>query len=59
MPDFAVIDASSHGVILAGMPLELDKQLAKILSKDWKAIPYIKLMDESLPKDNQRLVPSQ
>ncbi len=51
MPDFALIDASSNGNLMAGLPLELDKQVAKTLGKDWRNVPYIKLLDESLPQD--------
>jgi len=47
-PNFAIADASAHGSILAGMPLEIDKQSAKLLGKDWKEVPHIKLVDESL-----------
>lgn len=46
-PDVAIIDASDYGVLLAGKPLELDKQAAKILGKDWKAIQHLRLIDES------------
>lgn len=47
MPNFAIVDASSKGFLLAGMPLEIDKQSAKLLGEDWKAISHLKLMDES------------
>ncbi len=53
MPDFSIIDASSKGLILAGLPLELDKQAAKLLDKDWRNVPYIKLIDESLSEGNK------
>ena len=45
MPDFAIIDASRQGVILAGLPLEMDKQSAKLLGKEWKSVPYLNLLD--------------
>ena len=48
MPNFAIIDASEKGSIFAGLPLEIDKQAAKLLGLDWKAVPYMKLMDEAL-----------
>ena len=44
-PDFAIIDASSHGLILAGLPFEIDKQSAKLLGKDWKAVSYLNLLN--------------
>lgn len=42
MPNFAVIDASEKGVILAGMPISLDKQAAKLLGMDAKTVPHLK-----------------
>ncbi|MBX4196893.1 DUF362 domain-containing protein [Candidatus Pacearchaeota archaeon] len=47
MPSLGVIDASEQGMILAGQPLEIDKQAAKALGKDWKGVGYIRLVDES------------
>ncbi len=47
LPDLAIIDASDKGSILVGRPLEMDKQAVKLLSKDWKSVPYIRLIDES------------
>jgi len=46
MPDFAVADISENGAIFAGLPLEIDKQSAKYLGKDWRRIPHLKLIDE-------------
>jgi len=48
IPNLALIDASQKGILIAGHPLDADKKAAIILVKDWKAIPYVKLMDESL-----------
>ncbi|MBS3098659.1 DUF362 domain-containing protein [Candidatus Pacearchaeota archaeon] len=48
IPDFAILDASSNSQILAGLPLEMDKQAAKILGMDWKEVPYIKLLNQSM-----------
>ncbi len=53
VPELAVIDASIKGVILAGQPLEMDKQSARALKIDWKSIPHLKLIDESFSDDNQ------
>ena len=50
LPEFAVIDASKKGAILAGLPLDMDKQSAKLLGLEWKNVPYIKLLDESFTK---------
>lgn len=47
MPNFAVIDASQQGQILAGLPLEIDKQAAKTLGREWKSISHIRLVDDS------------
>lgn len=46
MPDFTVIDASEQGSILAGFPLDMDKQAAKLLGKEWKSVQYLRLIDE-------------
>jgi len=48
MPELAIIDASSKGLIFAGQPLEMDKQAAKALGMDWEKIDHLKLIDESL-----------
>ena len=53
IPDFAIIDHSSQGTIMAGLPLELDKQAAKALGKDWRNIPYIKLLDEAFSAEKK------
>lgn len=50
MPQFAVFDASDKGVIFAGVPLEMDKQAAKMLGKEWKSVYHIRLLDESFNK---------
>jgi uncharacterized protein (DUF362 family) len=46
MPDFAVVDASGKGIIMAGLPLDIDKQAAKVLGKDWQRVPYLNLLHE-------------
>ena len=48
MPEFAVIDASAKGSILAGVPIEMDKQGAALLGKDWKAVGYLRLISDSI-----------
>jgi len=50
MPDFALIDASEKGVILAGMPLEIDKQASKLLGIEWKNVPYLRLIEENIER---------
>ncbi len=47
MPDFAIIDASEQGSILAGFPLDMDKQASKLLGKEWKEIQHLRLIDEN------------
>lgn len=47
MPDFAVIDASEHGTILAGLPLSVDKQAAKLLDMDVKTVPHLRIIAEN------------
>ena len=54
MPDFAVVDASDRGIVLAGLPLEIDKQSAKLLGKEWKDVPYIKLLDQTDVKEEKK-----
>jgi uncharacterized protein (DUF362 family) len=51
LPDFAIIDASEHGQILAGKPIEIDKQAAKLLFDDWKQVSHLKLIDESFQQE--------
>jgi uncharacterized protein (DUF362 family) len=48
LPDFSIVDGSEQSVIMAGLPIEIDKQGAKILGKEWKEIPYLKLIDGGL-----------
>jgi uncharacterized protein (DUF362 family) len=50
MPDLAVIDASEQGSILAGVPLDMDFQSAKLLGKDAKAIQHLRLISQSFPE---------
>ena len=50
-PNFAVIDSSDKGFILAGLPFELDKNAAKLLEKNWQMIPYLNLIHENTPKE--------
>lgn len=47
MPNLAVVDASLQGLMLAGQPLEVDKQSAKLLGKEWKSIDHLRLVEES------------
>ncbi len=58
MPDFTLIDASEQGSILAGMPFDMDKQAAKLLGKEWRAIQYLKLIEERFP-EKPALEPNQ
>jgi uncharacterized protein (DUF362 family) len=47
MPDFVIIDASEKGAIVAGKALDADKQAAKLLNKDSKSLPYLRLIEET------------
>ncbi len=47
MPNFAIIDASRQGQILAGLPIDIDKQASKLLGKEWRTIHHLRLIDES------------
>jgi len=47
MPNFAIMDASENGVILAGLPLEIDKQTAKFFQTDWTELQHLRLIEDS------------
>jgi uncharacterized protein (DUF362 family) len=53
MPDFAILDASKNGLILAGQALEMDKKGAKVLGKEWQSVGYLKLVDDSFSTDSE------
>ncbi len=48
MPNFALLELRDKGVLLAGHPLEMDKQAAKLLGMDWRSIGYLRMLDETL-----------
>lgn len=54
IPNFSVIDASAYGQVLAGLPIEIDKQAAKLLNKEWKLIPHLKLISESFSQKPEK-----
>ncbi|MBS3077396.1 DUF362 domain-containing protein [Candidatus Pacearchaeota archaeon] len=54
LPNFSIIDGAEQSVILAGLPLEIDKQGAKLLGKEWKEISYLRLIDESLAEKKEK-----
>jgi uncharacterized protein (DUF362 family) len=54
MPDFALVDASANKLILAGKPLEIDKQGAKILGMDWKEVGHLRLAHESFSVEEMK-----
>ncbi|MEK6928091.1 MAG: DUF362 domain-containing protein [Nanoarchaeota archaeon] len=47
MPDLSIIDASAQGHIILGNPIEIEKQAATLIGKDWRSIQYLRLVDES------------
>lgn len=51
VPQTAIIDASEQGLIMLGDPIEIDKQAAKVLGKDWKQVQHLRLIDETISKD--------
>lgn len=53
MPQLAIIDASSKGVLLAGKPIEMDKQAAKILGINWKDVPYLKIVAQGFSDEEE------
>lgn len=54
MPDFAIIDASEKGALLAGLPLDMDKQAAKLIGMEWKNVGYLRLAEQFPPKPIER-----
>ena len=48
MPNLAIIDASSHGNIIVGVPFEVDKQASKLLGLDYRNVPYLRLIEENI-----------
>lgn len=48
MPNLAIIDASEKGAILAGKPLDTDKQAVRLLGHDWTNVEFIRLIDERM-----------
>jgi len=54
MPDFTVVDSSEKGVILAGLPHEVDKQAAKLLGLEWKDVPHLRLVEETFLEDAKK-----
>lgn len=56
MPNFAVIDASQQGSILAGLPIHIDKTAANHLGKEWKSIQHLKLASESFASSLEKKV---
>ncbi len=54
MPDLAIIDASEQGSILAGVPLHMDVQAAKLLGKEPKSIAHLKLVADSFSEYLQK-----
>lgn len=55
MPNLALLDATEQGSILAGLPLEIDKQAAKLLGHDWKNISYLSLAHDSFTEEEPTL----
>jgi hypothetical protein len=51
MPEFAILDASEKGVILAGQAFEMDKQSAKLMGLDWRSVEHLDLLDEEDPEN--------
>jgi hypothetical protein len=56
MPDISIVDASDHGVLLAGQPLAVDKQASKVLGFEWEDIPHISLVNQTTEaRENPKL----
>lgn len=48
LPNFALLELRDKGVLLAGHPLEMDKQAAKLLGMDWRSVGYLRMLDETI-----------
>jgi uncharacterized protein (DUF362 family) len=57
MPNLAIVDAADKGLLMAGQPMEIDKQLCKLLGKDWKSVGYTRLVDESFSAKKENALP--
>ena len=55
-PDFSIIDASEYGTLIAGQPLEMDKQAAKALGHNWEEIDHLKLLEETLSGERRQVL---
>jgi uncharacterized protein (DUF362 family) len=51
MPEFAILDASEKGVILAGQAFEMDKQSARLMGLDWRSVEHLDLLNEEDPEN--------
>lgn len=47
MPNFALFALTDKGVLLAGNPLDMDKQAATLLGMDWRSVGYLRMLDET------------
>ncbi len=48
IPNLGVIDGAAQGTIIAGQPIEIDKQAAKVIGLDPKAIGHLRMLEETL-----------
>lgn len=55
LPEFAIIDASEQGYILAGKPFDMDQQAAKLLGKEWKSVSHLRLVGESFSGEPKKV----
>lgn len=51
VPEFTIVDASERGLILAGNPIDVDEQCAKLLGKNWREIQHLRLIKEGFSAD--------
>ena len=47
MPEFAIIDASGKGKLLAGIPIDMDRQAAKLLDVAPENVAYLSFIEET------------
>ncbi|MEK6895975.1 MAG: DUF362 domain-containing protein [Nanoarchaeota archaeon] len=48
MPNLGIIDGSSNSILLAGQPIEIDRQMAKVLGLDAKSVGHLRMLEETL-----------
>ena len=56
MPNLGIVDGSSHSILLAGQPIEIDRQMAKVLGLDAKSVGHLRMLEETLIQIQEKTV---